>query len=414
LPEKSAQVSNWPTFTGGPDSTYTPQILGVLGKYRTRSTFAMSANEAFSHPALVKRILAEGHQVALMAGADRKVIENITGKTPRLLFRPSESDLDPRDDRLGVNKDGSGELRTPEQLVAAIMWQISRGGRTNIIRLRDGGGDRKLTVAALDQLLPQLQARGFSLVTGADLVGKTKAEVLPPVTTANVWPSRILLVLLIGGLLVGISQAQALVPRPKRRLPNYGYRPAVSILIPAFNSEEEITETVRCMLESDFKVSEVVVVDDGSSDETFTQVVTKFAGEPRLIVLHQEHGGRAAALNQAMAHTRGEIVLCIDGGVAVSSNAVGALVAYLHDPEVGAAFASPPVSHMLKKRDPDISAWRKSAVVEVGGWTETDLELAEKLRAAGWSTVLRPARHASDSLIPINLPSQSDSRVSMK
>jgi hypothetical protein len=115
-----------------------------------------------------------------------------------------------------------------------------------------------------------------------------------------------------------------------------------------------------------------------------------------------------------MAHARGEIVLCIDGGVAVSSNAVGALVAYLHDPEVGAAFASPPVSHMLKKRDPDISAWRKSAIVEVGGWTETDLELAEKLRSAGWSTVLRPARHASDSLIPINLPSQSDNRVSMK
>jgi peptidoglycan/xylan/chitin deacetylase (PgdA/CDA1 family) len=402
------------TFTDGPNTTYTPQILGILGKYKTRSTFVMSGGDAMSRPTLVRRILREGHQIAVTSAGDRTTIEKITGKNPRLVFVPSDNDVDPRDDRLGVNRDGSGDPRTPDQIVAAVLWQLSQGGRTNVLHLRDGGVDRSLTVASLDLLLPKLQERGYQLVTGADLVGLAKTDVLPPKQSVNPWGSRSMTALLIGGLLFGLVQVGLMAPKPKKRLPNYRFRPTVSILIPAYNIEDDIRETVRCMLESDFKVSEIVVVDDGSSDETFLEVVTKFAGEPRLHILRQEHSGRRGALNQAMKHARGDIVLCIDGGVAVSSNAVGALVAYLHDPEVGAAFAGPPVSHLLRKRDPDISAWRKSAVVEAGGWMDTDMELAEKLRAMGWSTVLRPARHATESLIPINLPSETDSRASLK
>lgn len=402
------------TFTDGPTSDYTPQILGILGKYKARSTFVMYAGTAMSRGKLVKRILAEGHQIALTSEGDRATLEKITGKTPRLVFSPSESDVDPRDDRLGVNRDGSGDLRTPDQIVAAVMWQLSQGGRTNVLHLRDGGGDRSLTVASLDLLLHKLQEKGYEFVTGADLVGMSKADVLPEVQVSSPWGPRALWVLMVGGVLLGLLQVGSSVPKPKKRTPNYAYRPTVSILVPAYNTEDDIRETVKCMLESDFEVSEIVVVDDGSSDETFLEVVTKFAGEPRLLILRQEHSGRKAALNQALKHARGEIVLCIDGGVAVSSNAVGALVAYMHDPEVGAAFAGPPVSQILKKRDPDISAWRKSAVAEAGGWMDTDLELADKLRSLGWGAVLRPARHASESLIPINLPSETDSRATMK
>ena len=54
--------------------------------------------------------------------------------------------------------------------------------RGSIILLHDGGGDRSMTVAALPVLIDALRAHGYSIVPVSALMGKTTAEVMPPLT----------------------------------------------------------------------------------------------------------------------------------------------------------------------------------------------------------------------------------------
>ncbi len=52
--------------------------------------------------------------------------------------------------------------------------------RGSIILMHDGGGDRSVTVAALPVLIDGLRAHGYAIVQVSDLMGKTRAEVMPP------------------------------------------------------------------------------------------------------------------------------------------------------------------------------------------------------------------------------------------
>ena len=57
--------------------------------------------------------------------------------------------------------------------------------RGSIILMHDGGGDRSATVAALPVLIEALRARGYEIVPVSQLIGKTRAEVMPPLTAAS-------------------------------------------------------------------------------------------------------------------------------------------------------------------------------------------------------------------------------------
>ena len=57
----------------------------------------------------------------------------------------------------------------------------------NIILLHDGGGDRSQTVVALGMILDGLKERGYQVVQVSELMGKTRADVMPPITTNERW-----------------------------------------------------------------------------------------------------------------------------------------------------------------------------------------------------------------------------------
>ncbi len=63
--------------------------------------------------------------------------------------------------------------------------------RGSIILLHDGGGDRSVTVAALPLLIDTLRAHGYQIVPVSELMGKTTAEVMPPLTPNQRWQARI-------------------------------------------------------------------------------------------------------------------------------------------------------------------------------------------------------------------------------
>jgi len=86
--------------------------------------------------------------------------------------------------------------------------------------------------------------------------------------------------------------------------------PLVSILIPAYNAERWIAETLKSALAQTWPRKEIIVVDDGSRDGTLA-VAQKFAG-PGITIVTQKNAGAAAARNHALRLSRGDYVQWLD------------------------------------------------------------------------------------------------------
>lgn len=123
--------------------------------------------------------------------------------------------------------------------------------------------------------------------------------------------------------------------RLARRAREAGYAPPVSVLVPAFNEEKTIGASLASVLASDYPSFEVIVIDDGSIDET-AAAVQPFLADARLRYLRQPNGGKAAALNRGLAAATGEIILFTDADSVFEPDTLRAGVAYFIDPEVGA------------------------------------------------------------------------------
>ena len=89
-------------------------------------------------------------------------------------------------------------------------------------------------------------------------------------------------------------------------------RPLLSVLIDTYNHENFIEQAVVSVLEQDFPMgdTEILVVDDGSTDKT-PEILHKF--EPRIRILEKPNGGQASAFNFAIPQCRGEVVAFLDG-----------------------------------------------------------------------------------------------------
>ena len=194
----------------------------------------------------------------------------------------------------------------------------------NIILLHDGGGDRAATVRALPQIIDGLRERGFKIVSVEDLLGKTRDEVMPHLPPNEVMSARlddyvfilgqwlaqfIVLVFFIGDLLMSgrllsigaLATFDRLRPPPVVGGPDF--KPKVTVIVPAFNEEKVIENTVRSVLASDYPNLRTIVVDDGSKDATSAVVREKFAAEiadGRVLLLTKANAGKAEALNYAL------------------------------------------------------------------------------------------------------------------
>ena len=134
----------------------------------------------------------------------------------------------------------------------------------------------------------------------------------------------------------------AVRPRPSQ----LAHRPSVSLVTPAYNEETLIVQSAKAFLGSDYEPLEVVVVDDGSKDETFARLEEAFdlvplplrgwtdlktapirsvsisRTEPRLRVVHKDNGGRSDALNAGVSIARGELVVIVDADSLLEPDAI--------------------------------------------------------------------------------------------
>ena len=86
--------------------------------------------------------------------------------------------------------------------------------------------------------------------------------------------------------------------------------PLVSIIIPAYNAEKWIRESIQSALAQSWRNTEIIVVDDGSTDGT--RAAAEESANAKVRILHQPNGGAARARNAGLAAARGKYIQFLD------------------------------------------------------------------------------------------------------
>ncbi|MEO1429740.1 MAG: glycosyltransferase family 2 protein [Cyanobacteria bacterium J06633_8] len=88
--------------------------------------------------------------------------------------------------------------------------------------------------------------------------------------------------------------------------------PTISVMMPTYNVENVLGDTIDSVLQQTFTDWELIIVDDGSTDGT-PQVIDEYAKkDPRIKVYHYEHGGRGKARNRCLKHSQGKYIAICD------------------------------------------------------------------------------------------------------
>ena len=119
-------------------------------------------------------------------------------------------------------------------------------------------------------------------------------------------------------------------------LPNLKSFPKVSIIIPAYNEEKVIQQTIEGLLETKYPKKEIIVVDDGSVDNTLS---ISMQYKDKIKVLHKENGGKASALNYGLQYSTGDIVAIVDADTVVGRHSINEIVKGFESHEGVAAVA---------------------------------------------------------------------------
>lgn len=228
--------------------------------------------------------------------------------------------------------------------------------------------------------------------------------------------------MLMETILAGITMALVLLymtwfvilffPAGKHRKDFY---PDISVIIPAYNEEENIQETIESVVSAGYpKKFEILVVDDGSTDSTSRIVKNMMKKHRNIKILKGDHKGKAMAINLAMKTAKGEIIVILDADTLIEKNALGRLVRPFSDEKVAAVAAvlrvrnslkpitwfqhldyalSTSWRHVVNKINglcivPGFCAFRKSSLKKIGGFrgdtAVEDYDICLHLRKSGY------------------------------
>ena len=137
----------------------------------------------------------------------------------------------------------------------------------------------------------------------------------------------------------------------KDQLPVLTEYPAVSILIPAHNEQLAIKSTIDSVMKANYPDFEVIVIDDGSTDDTLViaqEQIKKF--DNLKVIALEQNMGKAMALKYGTMSSKGNLILTLDADAYLDTNAITYMVAhFINGPRVGA------VSNFVTSKDSD---WR--------------------------------------------------------
>ena len=371
------------TFDDGPHPDHTPATLDILRDTQTPGSFFVLGNSVLATPNLLKRILKEGHELGshtyahpnmgevsasrakVEVNSTQLLVNGITGKNMRLYREPymrSGGPITSREVASLLPLEEAGYViagmdvvprdwvtQTADELANEIIRQVeaNAGG---VVLLHDGGGDQSQTVAALPRVISELRAKGYTFTTLADLLGVSPDTLMPNgdrvtatfgnmsfLAVGNSW--SLLQIAFWTVFAIGIFRSASLLFLAARRQPHVPspsvHEPSVTIVIPAYNEGRVIEQCIRKALYSEYPDFDIIVVDDGSTDDTYEKAIS-FAYHPLVTVLRQPNRGKASALNAALDEAQSEVLICIDADSQIAPDAVRLLAAHFTDPKVGA------------------------------------------------------------------------------
>lgn len=108
-------------------------------------------------------------------------------------------------------------------------------------------------------------------------------------------------------------------------------QPLVSIVIPAYNVSDYLDECLESVVSQTYANLEIVLVDDGSTDDTGVKCDAWAKKDIRIRVLHQKNGGLSAARNAGILHCNGEYLLALDSDDRIKQDLVRKCVSSLED-----------------------------------------------------------------------------------
>ena len=217
------------------------------------------------------------------------------------------------------------------------------------------------------------------------------------------------------------------------------FAPLVSIIAPAYNEGKCIEASIRSLLILDYPRYEVLVIDDGSSDDTLERARTLEGdyGNARVQVLWKPNGGKSTALNFGIERAAGDFFVAMDSDSVLTPDTLKEAVKYFTDPDVGAVAGAVEVVNTqtlwgrlqyleylkglnLVRRAQGvlqgvsivpgpIGMFRRSAVLALGGYTHDtfaeDCDLTLRLLLDEWKICYEPGAiaktEAPEELIPL-------------
>lgn len=142
-----------------------------------------------------------------------------------------------------------------------------------------------------------------------------------------------------GAVVVSYIVGRFVLSVPYRVPKDVGLEPHVAIVMPAFNEQGVVADSLRSLLALDYPPEklELVAVDDGSTDDTLAEIRAVAAESPRVRVIALGHNqGKRAAMAAGIRETDAEVLAFVDSDSAVEPDALHKLVQGFADPQVGA------------------------------------------------------------------------------
>lgn len=200
--------------------------------------------------------------------------------------------------------------------------------------------------------------------------------------------------------------------------------PPCSILVPCFNEQDNVRDTIEYALASHYPNFEVIAINDGSSDHTADILDEMAVRHDNLRVIHlASNQGKAIALRTGALASDNEFLICIDGDALIHPYAVHWMMAHFNEgPRVGAVTGNPRIINrssllgkvqvgefssiigLIKRAQRTygriftvsgvIAAFRKSALQRVGYWQEDmvtdDIDVSWRLQMDHWDIRYEP------------------------
>jgi len=125
-----------------------------------------------------------------------------------------------------------------------------------------------------------------------------------------------------------------------------GFYPSVTIVVPCWNEENTVAETVRSLLDLNYPKDKVNIflINDGSTDNT-KNVIDKFTEFPNIKVFHKENGGKFTALNLGLEKSETDFFGCLDADSLVDPDALVRIMGYFEKDALTMAVAPAVVVH---------------------------------------------------------------------